>query len=139
MTAAASNNAVGPGHEDRTKSDFHSVRVAVIYPDSSVDELVLTGTDSECFASVRHLAGNCILTPIEISDQDGPAAVGWVDAAGIPNALKPNRIASELTDRPVVGPMVVTGLGHGDADSMSSVHEGLRRVLGRMAESEKQR
>lgn len=124
----ASNNGVGT-----ERNDDRSVRVVVIQPNLGVDDVIITGSDSERFAMVSRLAGRCSITAVPISDQDGPAALGWIDEHGIEKSLQLNHIASELVGRSVVGPMVVTGLGHGDLDSMSSVHQGLRDVLGRMA------
>jgi hypothetical protein len=109
------------------------VRAAVVYPDLTIRQVVLVGDDSARFARVKRLIGDCSVSAIAISDQDGPAAVGWVDDDGANKGLRPNKLASALADRLVLGPMVVTGLGRGDDESMTSVHEGLRHVLGQMA------
>jgi hypothetical protein len=127
----APNNVVGI--RQAKVATQRSVRVSVIHPDSSVDVLLLTGSDAERFAKVRRLAGDCSLSTILISDHDGPAAIGWVDDRGADKGLRLNAVASHLAERPVVGPMVVTGLGRGDEAPISSVHDGLRHVLRRMA------
>jgi len=109
------------------------IRATIVFPDASIEHVLLMGDDSERFNKIKDHLDYGLITAIAISDQDGPAAVGWVDADGLNRGLRPNKLASALVDRLVVGPMVVTGLGRGEDESMTSIHEGFRLVLDRMA------
>jgi hypothetical protein len=138
MTCTGADNDVGTevhpvGFGCNAVEATRTVRVAVIHPDLSVDHVGLLGTDEVLFAAIRRLIGEYPLTAISISDQDGLAAIGWVAQAGQADRLRPNRIATEIADRPVFGRMIVTGLGRGDTESLTSVHDGLRAVLDQMA------
>jgi hypothetical protein len=125
VTNSATNNAV-----DRT-SKRHPITATVVYPDASLRRVTLRGDDSAKFAAIRRLVGSSV-TALEIDDQDGPAAMGWVaDVSGGDDRLTRNAIASAISNRPVGGPMVVTGRGHGNA-ALTSIHAGLQVVLEQM-------
>jgi hypothetical protein len=137
---ALSNNVVGRintatsarrGDNSPTTDDSRNVRVSIIYPDSTVEHCEIAGTEATLFAALRRLVGHRPLRPVPIDDYDGLAATGWTDDR--PDRLTANPLASELANRPIAGPMVVTGLGRGETESVTSVHEGLRRVLDRMS------
>jgi hypothetical protein len=99
----------------------------------TLQPVAVVGDDAERFATIRKILGDSV-TAVPVDDQDGPAALGWVNGSSL--GLVPNPVASALVDRPICGPMVMTGLGHGDAESTSSIHSELQRVLEQMARDE---
>jgi hypothetical protein len=117
----------------RPLTEARAVRATIVFPDATVAHVMLMGDDSERFNTIKDHLHHGSVTAISISDQDGPAAVGWLDADALDRGLTPNRIASALVDRLIVGPMVITGPGKDEDESMASIHEGLRLVIDRMA------
>jgi hypothetical protein len=109
------------------------VFATVIHPDASVEHVLLNGDDSARFNAIKEYLGDVDVTAVAISDQDGPAAVGWKAIDGDRKGLAANEVASALVDGVVVGPMVITGPGRGVEESMTSIHEGFRIVVERMA------
>jgi hypothetical protein len=105
----------------------------VVHPDATLHAVAVLGDDADRFATIRKIVGGSVTTVL-IDDQDGPAALGWIN--GSSRGLAANSVASALVDRPIYGPMVITGLGHGDEESTSSIHPGLQRVLEQMVRDE---
>jgi hypothetical protein len=109
------------------------VSASIVFEDSTIGHVLLMGDDSDHFNKIRDYLDYDLVNAISISDQDGPAAIGWIrDQRSNPES-KPNQLASTLTDRLILGPMIITGLGHGDENAMTSIHQGLRLALDRMA------
>ena len=123
MTNSALNSVVDPAN-----SDQGPVNATVVRTDGTLIALTLPGSDSTRFAKIRQLIGGSV-TALILDDQDGPAATGWIDDEGVRKGLPANDIASAVADRPVVGPMVITGRGQGDDQCLTSVHPGLQSVL----------
>jgi hypothetical protein len=113
--------------------DHETVRSVLVRPDGRVEEVNLSGDDPARFAKIKLLVGARSITAIVIGDQDGPAAMAWIDEFSDRKGLARNVILSALVDRPVFGTTVITGFGEGDRYSMTSVAAGLQRVLERMA------
>jgi hypothetical protein len=117
---------------ERADNRRHPISATVVYPDATLQRVILSGDDSAQFAAIGRLVGAPVIA-VDIDDQDGPAAVGWLDDGGDgDHRLTPNAIASAIANRPVSGPMVVTGRGRGD-EALTSIHDGLQVVLERMA------
>jgi hypothetical protein len=87
VTDSATNNVAG-----RADSRRHPIGVTVIYPDAILRRVTLIRDDSAQFAAIGRLVGAPV-TAVDIDDQDGPAAVGWIeDGSGrdhrpVPNAM----------------------------------------------------
>ena len=109
------------------------VQATVVFANHAIEHVLLIGDDGARFNRIKDHLGDQSVLPLSISDQDGPAAIGWVGGTAASRGLTANAIAGALVDAPVNGPMVITGLGRGEDDCMTSVHEGLRLVLERMA------
>jgi hypothetical protein len=109
------------------------VSASIVFEDSTIRHVLLMGDDSDHFNKIRDFLDYDLVNVISISDQDGPAAIGWIRDQSSDPESKPNKLASTLADRLILGPMIVTGLGHGDQDSMTSIHQGLRLALDHMA------
>jgi hypothetical protein len=118
-------------------ADRSVISAVVVYPDATLKPVTLVGDDSDRFAAIRRLVGGT-LTRLTIDDQDGPAAVGWIDENSTRGQYASNAVASALVDCAVAGPMVVTGRGRGHIAAMTSIHDGLLGVLEGMAERERQ-
>jgi hypothetical protein len=101
----------------------------LIITDTTVEHIVLTGHDGDRFNKIKEYVSDIDITAVAISDQDGPAAVGWTVADAAQKGLPLNEVASALADVAVFGPMVVTGPGQGSEDCMTSIHAGLRRAI----------
>jgi hypothetical protein len=110
-----------------------TIKATVVFEDSTIEHILLMGDDSDRFNRIRDHLDYGSVAAISISDQDGPAAVGWIDQDGPTKGLLRNNLASALCDRLILGPMVITGRGHGEQDTMTSIHEGMRLVLNQMA------
>ena len=116
-----------------------AVAAVLVHSDGRVEHVSLVGDDAERFARIRRLIRAAGLDAISIDDHDGPAALAWVDEAAEQRREERNDIVSTLSDRTVLGSAVITGFGHGEQASMTSVHAGLRRVLDRMATENRRR
>jgi hypothetical protein len=114
------------------------IDATVVHPDATLQAAVLLGDDAHRFERIRQILGGSV-TAVQIDDQDGPAALGWMNTRAASTGLIANRIASALVGLPIWGPMVITGLGHGEHESTSSIHPGLRLVLEQMASAELER
>jgi hypothetical protein len=117
--------------ESASEAAAHDIEATIVHPDGTLEAITLAGDDAHRFALIREILGGAF-TSIMIEDQDGSAALGWV-RDGTPDGLLPNPLAAALSERPVRGPMVITGLGHADDETTTSIHQGLQRVLERMA------
>jgi hypothetical protein len=117
----------------RPKPAARPVGASVVFEDSTVAHVLLMGDDCDRFNKIRDYLDYDMVSAISISDQDGPAAIGWIQEQGSNTESKPNKLASDLADRFILGPMVVTGLGQGNQASMTSIHQGLQLVLDRLA------
>jgi hypothetical protein len=115
-----------------------TITVAVVYPDGALEQMPLSGTDGERSAKIALLIRAGSVSAIEIDDQDGPAALAWIDEFAERKGLNPNQIVSTLVDHRVAGTAVITGLGHSDRSSMTSIHDGLLIVLGQMSRDQRQ-
>jgi hypothetical protein len=125
VTDSATNTA-----GEQVDSRRRCTEATLVYPDATLRRVTLSGDDSAQFAEIGRLVGAPVAA-VNIDDQDGSAAVGWVgDGSGVDHA--PNAIASAVANRPVSGPMVVTGRGRGD-QALTSIHCGLQTVLEQMA------
>jgi hypothetical protein len=98
--------------ESRTADAARTV-ATVLHPDAILQPVAVLGDDADRFATIRKIVGGSVTTVL-IDDQDGPAALGWVN--GSSRGLAANPVASALVDRPIYGPTVITGLGHGDEE-----------------------
>lgn len=130
MSKTVSRNAVAPA--GRTVP-ARVVSAAIIRADRTLEPIELVGDDSERFARIQLLLDARSLRAVVIDDNDGPAAMAWLDEFADRKGLTPNEIVSTLTDGRVTGAAVITGLGQGEQTSMTSVHDGLLRVLEQMA------
>jgi hypothetical protein len=131
VTEATFNSAVEPAGKQRLP-----ITAAVVYPDATLRQVTLSGDDSTQFAAIRRLVGAPVVA-VDIDDQDGPAALGWVDDGTVgDHRLTPNVIASALADKSICGPMVITGRGRGN-EALTSIHAGLQVVLEQMVRSGK--
>jgi hypothetical protein len=109
-----------------------SVTAILVAADGRLTEVTLVGDDSNRFAQIRQLIGGQ-LAAVDIEDQDARAALGWIDGDAARKRLAVNPVVSTVLDRPVLGPVVVTGLGRGD-DCLTSIHAGLMAVLAQLAD-----
>lgn len=109
--------------------DSDPVRAIVLHPGGRLERVHLTGADPDRFAEMKLLLAARSLVSITIDDQDGPAAIAWLDEFAGRKGLGRNDALSDLVERTVNGPAVITGFGRGEWSSMSSVHAGLERVL----------
>jgi hypothetical protein len=114
-------------------AEARRIRATAVFPDDSIQHLLLVGDDGARFNRIRELIEDIDIAATAISDQDGPAAIGWTVVGSEGKGLATNELASTLVDRTIFGPMVITGRGRGTENSMTSLHEGLRFVLDRMA------
>jgi hypothetical protein len=106
-----------------------TVRAIVLHPGGRLERVQLTGADADRFAEMRLLLAARSIISITIDDQDGPAAIAWLDEYADRKGLGHNDVLSGLIERAVNGPAVITGFGRGERSSMTSVHAGLERVL----------
>ena len=111
------------------------IDATIVHPHATLQTTAPVGDDAHRFATIHQILGGSV-TAVQIDDQDGPAALGWVNTRGASAGLVPNTIASALVGLPIWGPMVITGLGHGERESTSSIHPGLQLVLEQMASAE---
>jgi hypothetical protein len=116
-------------HQHASASQTLPISATLITTDTTVEHVVLSGHDGDRFNKIKECVGDIDITAVAISDQDGPAAVGWTIADGAQRGLPLNEVASALADLAVFGPMVVTGPGQGSEDCMTSIHAGLRRAI----------
>jgi len=149
VNRAASNNAVVAGGRTTPSptddagarnrpgrvpvTETRPVTATVLYPDNTIRHVQLVGEDSERFNKIKEHVGDPDVTAVSISDQDGPVAVGWKVIDGGRKGLRPNKLASAVVDGLVAGTMVITGPGRGSEESLTSIHEGFRLALDRMA------
>lgn len=112
-----------------------TVIAAVVDPDGSPRQVVLSGDDAERFATIRTLINAKSVTALVISQQDGPAAVAWIDEFGDRKGLRTNEVLSALLNRRVQGAVVLAGPGPGDGYSMSSVDAGLLAQLDNLSKA----
>jgi hypothetical protein len=105
------------------------VRAIVLHPGGRLERVHLTGADADRFAEMKLLLAARSIISITIDDQDGPAAIAWVDEFADRKGLTRNELLSGLVEHTVNGPAVITGFGRGERCSMTSVHAGLERVL----------
>jgi hypothetical protein len=112
-------------------SEIETVRAIVLHPGGRLERVHLTGADADRFAEMKLLLAARSIVSITIDDQDGPAAIAWLDEYADRKGLRRNETLSGLVERTVNGPAVITGFGRGERSSMTSVHVGLERVLER--------
>jgi hypothetical protein len=126
--------AVGPVDSDDAAgsegtSEIETVRAIVLHPDGRLERVHLTGADADRFAEMKLLLAARSIISTTVDDQDGPAALAWLDEFADRKGLARNDTLSGLLERTVNGPAVITGFGLGERCSMTSVHLGLERVL----------
>jgi hypothetical protein len=120
---------VDTGGNDNSDDSDDAVRAVVLHPGGRLERVHLTGADADRFAEMKLLLAARSIVSITVDDQDGPAAIAWLDEYADRKGLGRNDILSGLVERTVNGPAVITGFGRGERSSMTSVHAGLERVL----------
>lgn len=99
----------------------HTIKALYIPTGMRLSVVEVSGSGNQKFRRIKDLADGAELQRMTVEDYDQHPAAAWVDEDGLTKGLPHNVLASLALERPIFGPVVITGLGHGEDEAMSDV------------------